>query len=343
MMPAFSRQKRAFTLIEILIATTILAVVLGSIYSTWLSIVRATERGERTAADVQRTRMAVSAVEEALAGAAMFSENVLYYSFDVDTTGEFALLSFVSRLPESFPGSGMFPGQPLRRVTFSVEPGSDGNNTLVMRQQPVLELLEDNQEAYAITLARNVSRFELEFWDTNITDWAYDWAYTNQLPRMMRMLFGFGGENGKVRVAEDLVAKVVSIPSQAVTRDYQLPTATAGGMGGGVTVIQMLPDGTRILSDGSRILPDGRRVSKDGQPLPPINIGGRGGDRGRDGQRPGGRPGGPGDFGPRNPNQPQPGPNRQFQPNPAQPPPGPNQPFNPFGPGGGTSPRGGRR
>lgn len=283
---------RAFTLIEILISMAILTVVVAAIYSTWMSIIRATQRGEKAAADVQRSRMAVQSVESALTGAAMFSENVMHYSFDVDTSSEFALLSFVSRLPESFPGSGMFPGEPLRRVTFSVEPGDEGNNALVMRQQPMLEEIQAGDEPYGITLAKNINRFELEFWDTNVNDWAYEWLYTNQLPKLVRVLLAFGDENNVVLSSQDVVAKVVSIPSEAVTREYQLASGGGGqgGQGGGPVQMVVGPGGQMIPVPGGGGRGDGRGDGRGG---------GRGDQPGGRGDRPPGF-GGPG-GGPRTP------------------------------------------
>lgn len=291
------RSWHAFTLIEILLSMAVLTIVVASIYSTWLTIMRATESGEKATAQAQRSRMAVQTVEAAIAGTTMFAENITYYSFDVDTTGDYALLSFAARLPDSFPGSGMFPGQPLRRVTFSVEAGDNGNN-LIMRQQPLLEVLDSGVEPYPITLARNVDRFETEFWDTNALDWAYDWAYTNQLPPLVRLTIAFGNEKNQVVAAEDVVSKVISIPAEAVTRDYQLASggAGAGGRGNnGQPQVTLGPDGQPIL------LPPGGRGRGDGNRGGPNGGFGPGGGGGRgDGVRgpgQGGRGGGfPGQF-----------------------------------------------
>jgi prepilin-type N-terminal cleavage/methylation domain-containing protein len=275
---------RAFTLLEVLIATAVLTVVLASIYSTWLSIVRATEKGEKAAAIAQRTRMAVQTVENALAATTMFAENIAYYSFDADTTGEFALLSFVARLPESFPGSGMFPGQPLRRVTFFVEAGGEDGNLLKMRQQELMQtMLETADTPYDIVLARNVTQFQFEFWDTNVSEFAYEWLYTNQLPRMVRLLMSFGDAQGRVLASEDLIAKVVSIPVEAVTREYQLASGGAGGgLGGGQQMITITNANGQVIQ-----VPAGGRGGRDG----------RGGGDGRGGDGRGGPPGG----GPRTP------------------------------------------
>jgi prepilin-type N-terminal cleavage/methylation domain-containing protein len=111
----------AFTLIEILIAIGIFAMVMVAIYSSWSAIMRGSRVALTAAAEVQRTRIAMRALQESLSSCVMYADNSKYYGFFADTGGNFAYLSFVARLPESFPGSGMFPGQPLRRFTLQVD------------------------------------------------------------------------------------------------------------------------------------------------------------------------------------------------------------------------------
>ena len=75
-------------------------------------------------------------------------ENIRYYWFMADTSGDFAALSLVSRLPASFPGSGLFGNQIVRRVSFTVEPGPNGQHQLVLRQTPLLEPPETARTPY---------------------------------------------------------------------------------------------------------------------------------------------------------------------------------------------------
>src|SRR5688500_4560248 len=106
------RRSPAFTMIEVLLAIGIFSLVIIAIYACWTSIMRGTRVGHTAAAEVQRTRVAIRSLEESLGAAVMYADNPLYYGFYADTAGEYGYLSFVARLPESFPGSGLFPGQP---------------------------------------------------------------------------------------------------------------------------------------------------------------------------------------------------------------------------------------
>ncbi|MCD6051494.1 MAG: hypothetical protein K0Q55_2903, partial [Verrucomicrobia bacterium] len=138
--PSQNNGRKGFTLVEILIAMGIFMVIIMAIYASWASILRSSQAGVRAAADVQRTRMTVKCIEDSLASTVYFTENAALYSFETDTSTDFAYLSFVSRLPSSFPGSGLFTGQPIRRVAFEVIQGAGGNNELVMLQSSTLQV-----------------------------------------------------------------------------------------------------------------------------------------------------------------------------------------------------------
>ncbi|MEW6307381.1 MAG: prepilin-type N-terminal cleavage/methylation domain-containing protein, partial [Verrucomicrobiota bacterium] len=227
--PDGPREARAFTLIEIMIAMAILGVIITAIYSSWTAILRASDAGRRAAAEVQRTRIAARTVSDALAAAVQFEGNNYYYTFDADTSDPAAtMLSFVARLPASFPGSGMYPNQPLRRVTFMVEAGDDGGQ-LVMTQTPVLEEVT-SETPYSIILARGLSEFVVDFWETNLNDWASEWILTNQLPKLVRVQMAYAGPNGGV---SSVSANVIALAGGTVRTDDQMPQATAGAAGGG--------------------------------------------------------------------------------------------------------------
>src|ERR1043166_5747918 len=130
--PRVARATLAFTLVEIMIAMGILALILTAIYSSWTAILRASKVGLDSAATVQRARIAGRIIEESLTSVQSFAQNQRYYSF-VGENGNEPLLSFVTRLSPSFPRNGKFAGLDVRRVIFSVERGQ-----LVLRQKPFL-------------------------------------------------------------------------------------------------------------------------------------------------------------------------------------------------------------
>jgi len=225
-----TRPQRAFTLVEVLLATAILAMVITAIYSSWVAILRSSKVGLNAAAEAQRTRVALRAIGEALSSAQLFLANIHYYWFYADTSRDFAELSFVARLPASFPGSGMFGEQTLRRVSFSVEAGANGKNQLLLRQTPLLEAPEADAKPYTIVLAPYVNLFALEFLDTNRFEWVPEWPYTNRMPKMARVAVSFGDKPSGRGNPEDVAIQTVLLSSMGIPPQVQFPSGRFGGV-----------------------------------------------------------------------------------------------------------------
>ena len=206
------RGRIAFTLIEVMLAVGIFAMVMAAIYASWSAILRGTRSGLDAAAEIQRTRVTLRALDDSLGSAVMYADNWKHYWILADTSGEFAAISFVARLPQSFPGSGLFPGQPVRRVSYMVEDG-----TLKLLQAPVLEASEEVTKPYVINLAPNIAQFQMEFLDIRQREWVPEWISTNQLPYMVRIAIGFGDKKnpGEVRSA---TTKTIAINAFPISR-----------------------------------------------------------------------------------------------------------------------------
>jgi hypothetical protein len=210
--------------------------VMMAIYSSWTAILRSSKVGLDAAAEGQRTRMAMRALQEALGSAELFTANIRHYAFVADTSGNFAGISFVARLPASFPGSGLFGDQTVRRVTFAVERGPNSLNQLVLRQSPLLEPIEGAARPYSIVLAPNVRVFQLEFLDTNTFEWLPEWVSTNQLPKVVKIAANFGLGRGAVR-QDDVQIQTVALTAVAIPplgrRGGVSPLPLPGGPGRG--------------------------------------------------------------------------------------------------------------
>ena len=226
------RSTEAFTLVEVMVAMAIFAMVMVAIYASWAAILRGSKIGLAAAAEAQRSRVSVRAIREALTSGQLYMENLRYYWFMADTSGDYAAVSMVSRLPGSFPGSGLFGNQIVRRVSFTVEPGPNGQRQLVLRQTPLLEPPETARTPYTTVLAPNVNLFSLEFWNTNTLEWDPEWPWTNQLPKLVRFALSVGPPNRKPTV-EDTAIETALISSTAIPRVLQVPPVRRG-IGGGI-------------------------------------------------------------------------------------------------------------
>lgn len=222
----------AFTIIEIMVAVAIFSMVITAIYASWSAILRAARVGGDAAAEMQRTRIATRTLQDAFASAVMYTAHRNLYTFEVDTSEQFAWVSFVARLPASFPGSGYFGDQVVRRVNFEVARGDDGVDQLVLRQIPLLQTNRVPADDYQLVLAREVSTFALEFYDTQTGEWVGEWLSTNKLPSVVRFALAFGQGKANAKAAPETV-RTVLLPCSAVPIAAQMPPVPRGPVGPG--------------------------------------------------------------------------------------------------------------
>ena len=233
--------KKAFTLLEIMIAMGIFAMILTGIYATWMALMRGGDAAKRAAADVQRSRIALNTLHDALLTTLMYKGNITNYWFLADTSGDYADLELTSRLPASFPGVGSYGDQFVRRVRFKIQPGKNNGNELVMTQRPILLETSRGTEPYSMVLARNVTMFRLSFFDQKKGEWMDEWRDTNQLPKLVQIGLGLGKKPGSSDPA-DLVTTIVSLPSNAVGGEMQTG-APVGPMPAGALPPGAVPPG----------------------------------------------------------------------------------------------------
>ncbi|MEY4387119.1 MAG: hypothetical protein RLY20_2402 [Verrucomicrobiota bacterium] len=221
------RSIRAFTLVEVMIALAILGMVVAAIYATWRCILGATKSSQIAAAEVQRSRVAMRALEQSLTYATMHVANMRYYWFD-SKNGSDASLSFVATLPDSFPRSGRFSGFPVRRVSFAVESSRDGGNDLVLRQMPILmDDFDEDERNYPLVLMKHVRKLEFGYWDARKNDWVDEWTETNQIPKLIRISLTTVNPNNAFAAGQEYF-RLVSPASAAVQPGWQ----SAAGPGG---------------------------------------------------------------------------------------------------------------
>jgi type II secretion system protein J len=228
-------QVRGFTLLEILVSIVIFGMILLTIYATWMMILRSQRAGQYAAAEAQRERICTRTIEEALSCVQSFNESLQYYGFVADNGDE--TLSFVARLPSSFPRSGRFGDLTTRRVTFSLEPDPESGRRLVLRQAPLVMDFERTEMDNPLVLARHVEKMEFEFLDPKGNKWVDEWTQTNQLPKLLKLnlRFGSGQMFGSYSTARDReVSRIIALPSMTVPSLYQVgvPQAPPGQPGG---------------------------------------------------------------------------------------------------------------
>ncbi|HEY4416642.1 MAG TPA: prepilin-type N-terminal cleavage/methylation domain-containing protein [Verrucomicrobiae bacterium] len=213
-----SAGRRGFTLIELMVALMIFSMVVACIYATLMLIMKSAQVGQSVSEKAQRQRIVMGTIEDALMCVQSFQSSQRYYSFNV-TNGSNPSLSFAAYLPDGFPRSRKFQNIKVRRLQFSLEPGDNQRNNLVLRQNPILMDLDDDEAKYPLVLAKNVKAFSIECWDTNQVAWDTEWVSTNTLPPMVRIGIILGDDN-----ANNSYNNYDNAQDQVISRAFSLPS-----------------------------------------------------------------------------------------------------------------------
>ena len=234
------RRRRGFTLVEIMLALAIFTMLMGALYATWVLVIRATSVGKGKAARLQRERIAMSTLEDSLTCIQSHQASIEYYEFIV-ANGDAPELSFTAYLPDDFPRSGEFindnpSGLPMdfhmRRLTYSLRTDDDGRGKdLVLQQSPMLMEMSTLEQNNPLVLAKNVSDFLIECWDTNTMQWDTEWDATNTIPTLVRVTLAFDDPNPAGQ--SQVVTREVSFPSTTMPTIVQTPNGGnfVGGQG----------------------------------------------------------------------------------------------------------------
>jgi prepilin-type N-terminal cleavage/methylation domain-containing protein len=225
-----------FTLVEIMLALGIFTLLIAALYATWILVMRATIVGKRASAQLQRERVTMRTIEDSLTCIQSHQASIAYYLFNVQN-GDQPMLSFAAYLPDSFPRSGEFlnetpDGVPmdfhLRGVIFSLQRQQNGEKDLILRQSPILMPMSPSEISTPLVLARNVSDFMIECWDTNSAEWDTAWDATNVIPPLVRITLAFENQTG----VKQIITREISFPSTTMPSAVQSPSYNAGSGGG---------------------------------------------------------------------------------------------------------------
>ena len=72
-------KQSAFTLVEAMVAVTILSLIVAMVYGTFFSVMRVTQTGAKATQQIQRERIALKTIEAALSGIVYYEQNQQHY------------------------------------------------------------------------------------------------------------------------------------------------------------------------------------------------------------------------------------------------------------------------
>jgi prepilin-type N-terminal cleavage/methylation domain-containing protein len=179
------KQRQGFSLLEILLAMSILSVMGIMVFGTLRSLVDATTRAEEALDSLHLSETVLNQLSESLRSAAYYDSDPRRYTFLYEKgTGSppndrFSWVTHSTAfLPSTFPTR-----EGLNRIEISIE-DIDGETGLAVRAFSSLLDLE-SPEADDVTpwmVTTRVKGLELKIYDLNRNEWVEDWERDNQLP-----------------------------------------------------------------------------------------------------------------------------------------------------------------
>jgi type II secretion system protein J len=211
----------AFTLLEIMLAITILAMVATAVYSTWSAGLAGWKRSATVTDELQRERIVMETLADLTQSAVFFSSKDSLYAIQGTKDPHLGdTISFVTGsdvlLPQTEEAiSGM------RRVTISLARDSWGRSFLGISNTPALEI-EQAPDPLIHILSMEVCGFGVRYRDPRSLSWVDTWEEANLIPSAIEYTVAFGANDGRT-------------PPVVVTRTIELPAAryamSAAGQG----------------------------------------------------------------------------------------------------------------
>lgn len=210
--PGDPRRQAAFTLLEIVLAVTMLALVITAIYGTWNAALKAWKRGSEVAETFQRQRIVLETLTELAQSMAFFNSRAGLYAVTAEhgRNGDDSV-SFVTASDVLLPQSESLAAG-MRRVTISLARDEHNRPFLALVNEPALEVQDKSSPATTHVLSTDVTGFYVRYRNPRDGSWGDEWVEENLAPAAMEFTVVFAGHGGRA-------------PPVVVTRAVELPAA----------------------------------------------------------------------------------------------------------------------
>ena len=210
-LPIF-RFAAAFTLLEVMLAVTILGLVIGAITATWQAGLSGWRRSASVSDSFQRERVVMGTLED-LTKSIIYapSKDTLYdINFEHDQQAGDSV-SFVTGSDMLLPPAEVMVAG-LRRVTVALQRDPRNRPFLGIANAPALQPDEGTPESVWHVLSADVCGFGVRFRNPRDGSWVDKWDEANLIPSAIEYTVAFGANDGRT-------------PPVVVTRAIELPIA----------------------------------------------------------------------------------------------------------------------
>jgi prepilin-type N-terminal cleavage/methylation domain-containing protein len=203
---------RAFTLLEVMLAVTIMALVVTAVYTTFNSGLTAWRHGAEITDTFQRQRVVLDTLTE-LAQSVVFVHTSarIYQVQGASNLMGGDSVSFVTASDALLPpGEATIAG--MRRVTISLERDMAGQTYLAIANEPAMAAPEHQSRAEKRLLSADVDAFHVRYRNPQNGVWTDRWEDAEMMPGAMEFTVSFIDRSGR-------------LPPLIVTRAVELPGA----------------------------------------------------------------------------------------------------------------------
>ena len=225
-----SRQPRAFTLLEMLVATAMTAVLAGSLYATLHVAFKARRSAIETVEQVRAPALAVELLRGDIESAVV-PKGILAGEFlGEDATSGTGRPSDVLVLHCTADGAQATEGAgDIRMVEFACEADDEGNGMVLLRRVTLNLLTTKVEEPVEEVICRRVRSFDLKYFDG--MDWQDSWdsaALDNALPLAVEVTLEFTGDSATDTPGEGVyqVSRVLQVPCSSLSAGLQVETGS---------------------------------------------------------------------------------------------------------------------
>jgi len=248
------RPKAGFTLIEVLVALTILVVAFTIIWSAFSTTVRAWQKGGELLEDLRHGDFVMEQLVSAMRSAAFFQNAPDKYGFRMENGNRSYpadKISWVTSSTAFMPPDSPYQ-QGLHRIVFTIENNEDGDEAVAIRA--LSHLSEDDPfEEEPWFISSEVKGIDCRFYNFEDEAWEKDWEDTNALPSLVEVtlymdpITEYGDPVKMQRLVEIPIAPAVT---NAVKMDEGAGSDDGGGAAAGETSGSRTEEGGGVRIEG---------------------------------------------------------------------------------------------
>lgn len=217
--------RSGFTLLEIMLAVTILGLLVIAVSSVWSAGLSGWKRSHGLTETLQRQRITLDSLGNLVQSTVYFQERNQLYAIrgEHDPLGNDSI-SFVTASDELLaPNEATLAG--LRRVTIRVQQDTGALPALIIENAPALQPTDKDIVSVPHVLAQGITGFNVRY-RTVSGEWKDRWEQTDKMPYGIEFAVGFAPAND--RSPAQIVSRKIDLPSAKLAGTYQPPGTEPG-------------------------------------------------------------------------------------------------------------------